>query len=71
MTVRNRVIMLRLMTLVCVRLLLCDGSAQAEQEAFVIAGSPSVKGVVDRLAAGFERTHPDVRMKLYVDSGWI
>lgn len=69
MTVRNSAIMLRLMTLLCVSLLLFDGSARAGQEAFVIAGSPSVKGVVDRLGAGFERTHPDVRMKLYVDSG--
>lgn len=57
------------MTLLCVSLLLFDGSARAGQEAFVIAGSPSVKGVIDRLGAGFERTHPDVRMKLYVDSG--
>lgn len=57
------------MSLVCVNLLLCGGSAQAEREAFLIAGSPSVKEVIDRLGAGFERTHPDVHMKLYVDSG--
>ena len=69
MTVRNSAIILRLMTLLWVSLLLCDGSARAGQEPFVIAGSPSVKGVIDRLGAGFERTHPDVRMKLYVDSG--
>lgn len=57
------------MTLVCASLLLFDGSARAGQEAFVIAGSPSVKGVIDRLGAGFERTHHDVRTRLYVDSG--
>ncbi|MGD9725528.1 MAG: molybdate ABC transporter substrate-binding protein [Nitrospiraceae bacterium] len=38
-------------------------------ENFVIAGSPSLRGVLERLAAGFERSHPDVRVKLYFNSG--
>lgn len=61
--------MFSLMTLLWMSLLLCDGAALAERETFVIAGSPSVRGVLDRLSADFERTHPEVRMKLYVDNG--
>jgi molybdate transport system substrate-binding protein len=38
-------------------------------ENFVIAGSPSLRGVLEQLAAGFERSHPDVRVKLYFNSG--
>lgn len=38
-------------------------------ESFVIAASPSLKGLLERLGSGFEHTHPNVRVKLYFDSG--
>jgi len=38
-------------------------------ESFVIAASPSLKGVLERLSSGFEQAHPEVRVKLYFDSG--
>jgi len=47
---------------------LYGGQAQAA-ESFVIAASPSLRGVLERLGSGFEKAHPDVRVKLYFDSG--
>jgi len=44
------------------------GQARAA-ESFVIAASPSLKGLLERLGRGFEQTHPDVRVRLYFDSG--
>lgn len=44
------------------------GAARAN-EAFVIAASPSLRGLLERLGNGFEQTHPEVRVKLYFDSG--
>ncbi len=44
------------------------GQARAA-ESFVIAASPSLKELLERLGRGFEKTHPDVRVKLYFDSG--
>lgn len=38
-------------------------------ESFVIAASPSLKGLLERLGSGFEQAHPNVRVKLYFDSG--
>jgi len=38
-------------------------------EPLVIAASPSLKGVLEQLAAGFERSHPDVRVKLHFNTG--
>jgi molybdate transport system substrate-binding protein len=38
-------------------------------ESFVIAASPSLRGLLERVSAGFERSHPDVRVKLYFDTG--
>ena len=38
-------------------------------ESFVIAASPSLRGLLEQLSTGFERSHPDVRVKLYFDSG--
>jgi molybdate transport system substrate-binding protein len=38
-------------------------------ETFVIAASPSLKGVLERLGNGFEESHPDVHVQLYFDSG--
>ena len=38
-------------------------------ETFVIAASPSLKGLLERLGSGFEKVHPEVRVKLYFDSG--
>lgn len=69
MTVRSSAIMFKFMALVWIGLFLSDGAARAGQEVFVIAGSHSVKGVLDRLSAGFERIHPEVRIRLYVDNG--
>lgn len=59
---------------VCVALLLAVpdwfgvGPARAA-ESFVIAASPSLKGLLERLGSGFEDAHPEVRVKLYFDSG--
>lgn len=45
-------------------------SAEAgASEPFVIAASPSLRGVLERLGSGFEGTHPAVRVRLYFDSG--
>ena len=44
------------------------GEARAS-ESFVIAASPSLKGVLEQLATGFERSHPDVRVKLHFNTG--
>lgn len=58
----------------CVALLLAMtygvgiGQARAA-ETFVIAASPSLKGLLEGLGRGFEQMHPDVRVKLYFDSG--
>ena len=38
-------------------------------ETFVIAASPSLKNVLERLGQGFEESHPGVRVQLYFDSG--
>ena len=38
-------------------------------ESFVIAASPSLRGVVEQLGTAFERSHPDVRVKLYFNRG--
>ena len=44
------------------------GPARAA-ESFVIAASPSLKGLLERLGSGFEEAHPEVRVQLYFDSG--
>lgn len=38
-------------------------------ETFVIAASPSLKNVLERLGHGFEQSHPGVRVQLYFDTG--
>ncbi|HJR76243.1 MAG TPA: molybdate ABC transporter substrate-binding protein [Nitrospiraceae bacterium] len=38
-------------------------------ESFVIAASPSLRGVIEQLSTAFERSHPDVRVKLYFNRG--
>ncbi|MDF2458486.1 MAG: putative Molybdate transporter, periplasmic binding protein [Nitrospira sp.] len=38
-------------------------------EALIIAASPSVAPAVEALGRHFETTHPDVRVRLYLDSG--
>lgn len=38
-------------------------------ESFIIAASPSLRGLLEQLSAAFERSHPDVRVKLYFTSG--
>lgn len=39
-------------------------------ETFVIAASPSLKNVLERLGEGFEKSHPGVQVQLYFDSGF-
>lgn len=43
-------------------------SASAD-ETFVIAASPSLKDVLEKLGDGFERTHAGVKVRLFFDSG--
>ena len=38
-------------------------------EPLVIATSPSMRGAVEALGREFEKTHPDVKVRLYFDSG--
>ncbi len=38
-------------------------------ETFVIAASPSLKGVLEKLGHGFERSHAGIRVRLFFDSG--
>lgn len=38
-------------------------------EPFVIAASPSLRELLEQLSHEFEQSHPDVRVKLYFDSG--
>jgi molybdate transport system substrate-binding protein len=38
-------------------------------DSFVLAASPSLRGVVEQLAIAFERSHPDVQVKLYFNRG--
>lgn len=47
------------------------GSALAEpsRESLIIAASPSMKGPVEALGREFERTHPQIVVKVYYDSG--
>ena len=47
----------------------CGGEQGHAAESFIIAASPSLKGLLERLGGGFEQTHPEVRVKLYFDSG--
>jgi molybdate transport system substrate-binding protein len=44
------------------------GGASAS-EPFVIAASPSLRGLLERLGSGFEQRHPEVRVQLYFASG--
>ncbi len=61
-------IMLWVAAFVLAGLVLTTADATA-REAFVIAASPSLKGVLQRLANAFEQTHPGVRVQLYFGSG--
>ncbi|MCC6966766.1 MAG: substrate-binding domain-containing protein [Nitrospira sp.] len=45
------------------------GTEARASEPFVIAASPSLRGVLERLGSGFEGTHSAVRVRLYFDSG--
>jgi len=47
--------------------LLISQTAVAEQ--LIIAASPSIAGAVEALGRQFESTHPDVRVRLYLDPG--
>jgi molybdate transport system substrate-binding protein len=38
-------------------------------EPLVIAASPSLKGVLEKLGSGFEQSHPGVHVQLYLDTG--
>jgi molybdate transport system substrate-binding protein len=41
----------------------------AAVEPLIIAASPSVRGPVEALGRAFEAAHPDVRVRIYLDSG--
>ena len=43
--------------------------ATGTTEPLVIAASPSLQAVLEGLSVGFEASHPDVRVKLYFESG--
>ncbi len=45
----------------------CPGANASEP--FVIAASPSLKDLLERLGSEFERSHPDVRIKLSLGTG--
>lgn len=47
---------------------LSENQARAS-ESFVIAASPSLRGLLERLGSGFEQTHPEAKVKLYFGSG--
>jgi molybdate transport system substrate-binding protein len=49
--------------------LILQTSAAFALEQFVIATSPSVRIPVEALARQFEKAHPDVKVRLYFDSG--
>jgi len=46
-----------------------EPAAARAGEPLIIAASPSLKGVLEQLATGFERSHPDVRVKLHFNTG--
>lgn len=43
--------------------------ADKSQESFVIAASPSMRGPVEALSREFEKTHPNVKVRIYYDTG--
>jgi molybdate transport system substrate-binding protein len=45
------------------------GAPAIGAESLVIAASPSLKGVLEQLASSFERSHPDIRVKLHFNTG--
>lgn len=45
------------------------GTGTAFAEPLIIAASPSVKVPLEALAQAFERTHPDIRVRIHYDSG--
>ena len=64
---RNRTMILSAMLSLAACFL--NASHAIAAESFVIAASPSLRGLLEQLSTGFERSHPDVRVKLYFDSG--
>ncbi|MBA5873265.1 MAG: molybdate ABC transporter substrate-binding protein [Nitrospira sp. CR1.2] len=66
---RNHLVRAFLCTWCVAVLLWCPAGQALAAESFVIAASPSLKGVLERLSSGFEQAHPEVRVKLYFDSG--
>jgi len=66
---RNHLVRAFLCTWCVAVLLWCPAGQALAAEAFVIAASPSLKGLLERLSSGFEQAHPEVRVKLYFDSG--
>jgi molybdate transport system substrate-binding protein len=49
--------------------LLLPATTGSAMEQFVIATSPSMRVPVEALGRHFEKTHPEVRVRLYLDSG--
>ena len=66
---RNHLVRAFLCTSCVAVLLWCPAGQAHAAESFVIAASPSLKGLLERLSSGFEQAHPEVRVKLYFDSG--
>lgn len=59
--------------LALVGFVMCGGGVHAvpasADETFVIAASPSLREVLERLGEGFERSHTGVKVRLFFDSG--
>jgi molybdate transport system substrate-binding protein len=45
------------------------GAHPIAAESLIIEASPSLKGVLEQLATSFERSHPDIRVKLHFNTG--
>jgi len=59
----------RIVSVSIVGLMIMHMSPASATEQLVIATSPSMRTAVEALGRQFEKTHPDVRVRLYFDSG--
>jgi molybdate transport system substrate-binding protein len=48
---------------------LVSWSSAIAAESLIIEASPSLKGVLEQLATSFERSHPDIRVRLHFNTG--
>jgi molybdate transport system substrate-binding protein len=63
---RNHAVILTVV--LCLAACFLNSSSTTAGEPVVIAASPSLRGLLELLSTSFERSHPDVRIKLYFDS---